>query len=89
MPSVSNSSVLLAKAILTTAMLCRNNDQPQRLTTSALSSLTDKPKMQLQDWLEKPQTHERLGAQGNPAQRAAAIEAFLQDIEEKMAGNTS
>ena len=69
-------------------MLCRNNDQPQRLTAAALSSLTDTPKMRLQDWLEKPQTHERLGAQGNPAQRAAEMEAFLQDNEQKMAGNT-
>ena len=77
------------QAILTSALLCRNNDQPQRLTAGALSSLADAPKMQLQDWLEKPQTHEQLGVQGKSAKRAAETEAFLQDIEEKMAGNTT
>ena len=45
--------------------------------------------MQLQDWLEKPQTHERFGVQGKSAQRTAEMEAFLQDIEKKMTGNTS
>ena len=45
--------------------------------------------MQLQDWLEKPQTHERFGVQEKAAQRAAEMEAFLQDIEKKMTGNTS
>ncbi len=77
------------QAILTTALLCRNNDQPQRLTAGALSSLIDAPKTQLQDWLEKPQTHEQLGAQGRSAQGAAEMEAFLQDVEEKMAGSTT
>ena len=90
MPLVPNSFVRsLCQALLTTAMLCRNNDQPQRLTAAALSSLEDPPKTQLQDWVEKPQTHERLDVQGNPTQRATEMEAFLQDIEEKMAGNTS
>ena len=70
-------------------MLCRNNDQPQRLTAAALSSLTDTPKRQLQFWLEKPQTHEQFGAQGKSAPRAAEIEALLQDIEEKIAGDTN
>ena len=70
-------------------MLCRNNNQPQHLTADALSSLTGTPKTQLQDWLEKPQTHERLGAQGKSAQHAAEMEAFLQDIEKKMTGNTT
>ena len=70
-------------------MLYRNNNQPQRLTADALSSLIDTPKTQLQDWLEKPQTHERLGAQGKSAQHAAEMEAFLQDVEEKIAGNTT
>ena len=70
-------------------MLCRNNDQPQRLTAAALSSLTEAPKIQLQDWLEKPQTHEHFSAQGKSAPRNAEMEAFLQDIEEKMGGNTS
>ncbi|KAK0508224.1 hypothetical protein JMJ35_009308 [Cladonia borealis] len=66
-----------------------NNDQAQRLTAAALSSLTDTPKTQLQDWLEKPQTHEQSGAQEKSAPRVAEMQAFLQDIEEKMAGNTS
>ena len=70
-------------------MLCRNNDQTQPLTADALSSLTDTPKTQLQDWLEKPQTHEGFGVKGKSAQRAAEMEAFLQDIEKKMTGNTS
>ena len=70
-------------------MLSRNNDQPQRLTAAVLSSLTDTPKMQLQDWLEKPQTHEQFGAQGKSAPRKAEMEAFLQDVEEKVTGNTS
>ena len=70
-------------------MLCRNNDRPQRITAAALFSLTDAPKMQLQDWLEKPQTHEQFGAQGKSAPRKAEMEAFLQDIDEKMGGNTS
>ena len=68
-------------------MLCRNNDQPQRLTADALSSLTNTPKTQLQDWLEKPQTHERFAAQGKSVQRAAEMKLFLQDIE-KLAGST-
>lgn len=70
-------------------MLCRDNNQPQRLTADALSSLIDTPKTQLKDWLEKPQTHERVGVQGKSAQHAAEMEAFLQDIEKKMTGNTS
>lgn len=70
-------------------MLSSNNNQPQRLTADALSSLVDVPKTQLQDWLEKPHTHERLGAQGNSAQRAAEMEAFLHDIDEKMTGNAT
>lgn len=45
--------------------------------------------MQLQDWLEKPQRHEQLGAQGKSAPRVAEMEAFLQGIEEKMAGDTN
>ena len=76
------------QAILTTAMLS-SNDQPQRLTADAVSSLVDMPKTQLQDWLEKLHTHERLGAQGNSAQRAAEIEAFLHDFDEKMASNAT
>lgn len=70
-------------------MLCRNKDQPQRLTAAALSSLTDTPKMQLQDWLEKPQIHEQFGVQRKSALREAEMEAFLQGIEENMAGNAS
>ena len=70
-------------------MLCRNNNQPQRLTADALPSLIDTPKTQLQDWLEKPQTHERFGVQGKSVQRAAEMEAFLHDFEQKMTGNTT
>ena len=40
-----------------------------------LSSFADTPKTQLPDWLDKPQTHERLGAQRKSAQRAVEIEA--------------
>ncbi|KAK3170051.1 hypothetical protein OEA41_009436 [Lepraria neglecta] len=63
-----------------------NHHPSQVLTAGTLSSLTDAPKTQLQDWLEKPQTHEQLAVEGQTSRSLPEMEKFLGDIGKKMDG---
>lgn len=79
---------LILVTLLTLILLHRQYTSAHRLIAKALSSLTDPEKTQMQEWIEKPESHERVAVGETTGRTAQKIEEFFRDVEGGVRGNT-